>query len=66
MITVHYQFTEADCIELHSNIHPTCGPLVSLQRHAGSMHLQFDMTPAQAREMAEALVLHADGLEVLK
>lgn len=35
---------------------------VLLTQVAGSMHFQFDMTPAQAREMAMALIAAAEAL----
>lgn len=36
--------------------------LVTLTQGAGSMNFQFSMTPAQAREMAMALIAAAEAL----
>lgn len=58
-----YQFTERDALEVRGEHHPTCGKLVSLRQFVGSCHFQFSMSPRQAREMAAALVAHADALE---
>jgi hypothetical protein len=58
-----YQFTKADALEITSGVHPSCGKLVSLTQSAGSLSLHFAMTPEQAREMATALIAHADALE---
>lgn len=58
-----YQFTESDALEVSSHNHKTCGNLVTLIQYAGSMRFQFDMKPSQAREMAAALIAHADALE---
>ena len=38
--------------------------LVTLNQHSGACHFQFDMAPAQARELAHWLVWHADRVEV--
>lgn len=65
MKTNHHQFTKRDQIEIESSVHKTCGPLVNMIQWAGSMNFQFSMTPAQAREMAEALLQHADHLDEL-
>jgi len=46
------------------SIHPTCGKLVSITQLSGSMRFQHDMTPAQAREMAAALIAEANQLEM--
>lgn len=58
-----YQFTKRDALEVSSNNHRTCGNLVTLLQSAGGLRFQFDMTPDQAREMAAALIAHADALE---
>lgn len=61
-----YQFTERDSVTINSTNNKEVGPLVNLIQDAGSMRFQFSMTPAQAREMAEALIAHADALEQAK
>lgn len=58
-----YQFTLAQSVEIVGTTHAEIGPLVSIIQNAGSMRYQFSMTPAQAREMADALIAHADALE---
>lgn len=58
-----YQFTERDSVTINSTNNKEVGPLVNLIQDAGSMRFQFSMTPEQAREMAEALIAHADALE---
>lgn len=58
--TIIYQFTDADAVEISSDNHPSCGELVNMIQRAGSMHFQFSMTPDQARQMASALIAHAD------
>lgn len=63
MKTRHHQFTKKDQIEIESSVHKTCGPLVCMTQWAGSMHFHFSMTPAQAREMADALLQHANHLD---
>lgn len=52
-------FAENQSLTVRSDI----GQLVSLTQINGSILFQFSMTPAQAREMAAALVAHADALE---
>ena len=58
-----YQFTKAYALEVSSHKHPSCGNLVSLIQDAASLRFHFAMTPDQAREMAAALIAHADALE---
>ena len=54
-------FTEMQDLRItHSNL-PEFGPLVSLSQFGGSMQFHFNMTTAQAREMAAALIEHADA-----
>lgn len=43
----------------------SCGNLVMMIQNGGAMHFQHSMTPAQAREMAAALVALADSFEVM-
>jgi hypothetical protein len=44
---------------------PPHGCLVSIRCDGGSVRLQHDMTPAQARLMAEALLRHVEACEAL-
>jgi len=63
-MTLINNFCNTYPIRVSGNVHPTCGKLVSLIQHSSSMHLQHDMTPAQAREMAAALIAEANQLEM--
>ena len=56
-------FTLRDEMEVVGSNHDTLGPLVSLIQRVGSVHFQHSMTPAQAREMAAALITHANALD---
>ena len=56
-------FTQRDEMEVIGTNHANLGPLVNLVQRVGSVHFQHSMTPAQAREMAEALIQHANALE---
>jgi len=57
-------FCDHSPVEISGSIHPTCGKLVSIIQDLGSMRFQHDMTPAQAREMAAALIAEANQLEM--
>ena len=61
--TIIKNFTKRDEIEIRSGRYDNIGPLVMMSQTAGSMYLSHSMTPAQAREMAAALVAHANALE---
>jgi len=61
-----YQFTKAHAVDIVGTSHAEIGPLVSIIQGSGSLRFQFSMTPAQAREMADALIAHADALEQAK
>lgn len=58
-------FTDCDELNIQSYQHncEDCGLLVSISQHSGSLRLNHSMTPAQAREMAAALVSAADWIE---
>lgn len=56
-------FTDRDALSVTSSTQPATGPLVTLSQFAGSMSIHFSMKPEQARQMAEALIAHADHLE---
>lgn len=58
-------FTDCDELDIQSYPHnrEDCGLLVSISQHSGSLRLNHSMTPAQAREMAAALVSAADWIE---
>ncbi len=57
-------FTEAHFVEVSSDVHPKCGPLVLLCQRGASMSFQHSMTPAQALECAAALTAAAKSLTV--
>ena len=56
-------FTDANHIRVYAALHPSCGPLVGLDLDAGSLRLQHDMTPQQARDMAAMLMSAAQLVE---
>ena len=56
-------FCGAEPISVESNVHPEIGPLISIVQDVGAMRFQHSMTPAQAREMATALVAMADSFD---
>ena len=69
MRTEVMNFTKACEVEVSSREQVLPGDasatkLVTLNQHSGSMAFQFDMHPAQARELAHWLVWHADRVEV--
>ena len=57
------QFTEADEVTVTSVRSSSAGNLVGICQLSGSMSFHFHMTPAQARELADALISHADDVE---
>jgi hypothetical protein len=61
--TIINSFAGGVPLEIVSTQHRDLGPLVSLIQSAGSVHFQHSITPSQAREMAAALIAHADALE---
>ena len=54
-------FTGGAPIEINANVHPEIGPLVSIVQRMGALSFQHSMTPEQAREMADALMVLADS-----
>ena len=56
-------FVNSSPLTIESRKNLSCGPLVSLSQNTGSMFFMHNMTPAQARDMAAALVAHADALD---
>ena len=56
-------FAGGSPISIESNVHPEIGPLVSIVQNAQSVRFQHSLTPAQAREMAAALVALADAFD---
>jgi hypothetical protein len=57
-------FTQTERLNIFGTDHNNRpGKLVSLAIYEGALSLQFSMTPEQAREMAAALIAHADALE---
>ena len=68
MRTSHNNFTGRDVIEIYSDDFGASGKLVmvNLMQRAGCMHFQLTLHPAQARELAEALIAHANYLDQSK
>jgi hypothetical protein len=57
-------FTQTQRVYVTGTIHNEhIGRLVSLNAYEGSCSFMFSMKPKQAREMAAALIAHADALE---
>ena len=63
MKTLINNFAGGAPIELNSNVHPDIGPLVAIVQSMGAMRFQHSMTPKQAREMAESLLVLADSFD---
>ena len=63
MKTLINNFAGGAPIEINANVHPDIGPLVAIVQSLGAMRFQHSMTPAQAREMATALVAMADSFD---
>jgi len=55
-------FCNSDPVEIHTH-NDKCGKLVSIIQYGKAMRFQHSMTPAQAREMADALIKSANKLE---
>ena len=66
MRTHHTNFTGRDAIEVFSSDFGATGKLVNLMQRAGCMHFQLTLHPAQARELAGALIAHANYLDQSK
>ena len=63
MKTLINNFAGGAPIELNANVHPDIGPLVAIVQSLGAMRFQHSMTPKQAREMAESLLVLADSFD---
>ena len=63
MKTLINNFAGGAPIELNANVHPDIGPLVAIVQSMGAMRFQHSMTPEQAREMAESLLVLADSFD---
>jgi len=63
-MTLINNFCDHRPVKVYGTVHPTCGKLVLITQDGGSMSFQHDMTPAQAREMAAALIAEANQLEM--
>ena len=63
MKTLINNFAGGAPIELNANVHPDIGPLVAIVQSMGAMRFQHSMTPKQAREMAESLLVLADSFD---
>ena len=66
MKTLINNFAGGAPIELNANVHPDIGPLVAIVQSMGAMRFQHSMTPEQAREMAESLLVLADSFDEVK
>lgn len=55
-------------ITISGHVHPkeSIGAVVSITQGYGALSFQHSMRPAQAREMAKALIAAADELDVLQ
>ena len=56
-------FVDGTPMEVRSNLSESNGPRVSLYQFSGSVSINHSMRPEQAREMAAALIDHADAVE---
>jgi hypothetical protein len=63
MKTLINNFAGGAPIEIDANVHPDIGPLVTIVQSMGAMRFQHSMTPAQAREMADALTVLANRFD---
>ena len=63
MKTLINNFAGGAPIELNANVHPDIGPLVAIVQSLGAMRFQHSMTPKQAREMAQSLLVLADSFD---
>lgn len=63
MKTLINNFCNDAPITLVHSIHDESRPLVHIQQWCKAMHFQHSMYSAQAREMAAALIAHADAVE---
>jgi len=61
MISIN-NFCNSEPVEIHTH-NDGCGKLVSIIQYGKAMRFQHSMTPAQAREMAAALIISAHKLE---
>jgi len=56
-------FVEGSNVRVHAYVHTACGNLVAISQDGGSMSFLHHMTPAQAIEMADALICCAVSLD---
>ena len=61
MKTLINNFAGGAPVEVSANVHPDIGPLVAIVQSLGAMRFQHSMTPKQAREMAQSLLVLADS-----
>lgn len=59
---IHNFVNDAPITLVHS-LHDESRPLVHIQQWYGAMNFQHSLRPDQAREMAAALISHADAVE---
>lgn len=63
MKTLINNFCNGDPIELSHVIYDSSRPLIHINQRYGSMNFLHTLRPDQAREMAAALIAHADAVE---
>lgn len=63
MKTLINNFCDDAPITLSHVIYDESRPLVHIQQWYGAMNFQHSLRPDQAREMAAALIAHADAVE---
>lgn len=56
-------FVGGDPLRVSAHMNESCGPIVTLGQSLGSCHFHHAMTPAQAIEMADALLEAAASLQ---
>lgn len=63
MKTLINNFCNYDPITLSHVIYDESRPLIHILQSYGALNFQHSLRPDQAREMAEALIAHADAVE---
>lgn len=63
-IAAVHSLHRAASLEVSADVYPSTGAVVSITMDAGSLHLQHDITPTQARAMAQSLITAAQLAEI--
>ena len=63
MKTLINNFCDGEPIKLVHVIHAEYGPMVHILQSYGALNFQHSLRPDQAREMAAALIAHAEAVE---